>query len=246
MPSLPDPPDNAGADDALAFNRSSYEKLRALLDGMNRAISSGGGNFVSGINFAGSIPQRQLQAVLIKVTGKTPSGGSTPYPDGLYAGKIAFGIQSRNAADPPTLPDGMTLPADEDCVVTYLGDFDGADTASGSFLTTPCWRIGRVTGRCLDNSSLRMVVVDAPPRGMFLVKLAQVAGTNGNATTACSYTYDVSIYGTTTVLAAGQAVARPRDRVGPVTAANAGYATYLANGSLLLLEAWEVWDAGTC
>lgn len=77
------------------------------------------------------------------------------------------------------------------------------------------------------------------PSGIFVVKLSQNGGSNGNGTTAASYTYDVFYRGTTTKIGSTMSVDKPRYLIGPVIAATFGYA-YYDGTTLHLAEAWEV------
>lgn len=82
--------------------------------------------------------------------------------------------------------------------------------------------------------------------GFFPVKVSQTGGSNGNKTTAASYTYTVTTMDGNTTLGEDVAVAKTRPN-GTMTAGSSyGMAFYDENGDIQLWDAGEVEGTGGC
>jgi hypothetical protein len=151
-------------------------------------------------------------------------------------------------------PAGTDVDDTSDAVLADLGTADGTDAIGID--TNELGRAGHshldsvgdvVEGRLLrvNGDGVRVYTFAAAPVAAvwFAVDLSQAAGSNGNKTTAASYTYDVTAKNGETLASALTPINdRPN---GTATAATAGQAYYTAAGTLFV-EAYEKYGTGWC
>ncbi len=183
---------------------------------------------------------------IVKASG---GGGEADYTDERYwveraiikggarAARITVGLDTLEAFDTGTRPEGYIHTAS-----------NIAEKVSGTHnvpVNTPVWVHAVMDGGATPQKRFVFNTSAMTPAGvLFEVTVAQSGGTNGNLTTAPTYTYNVTNLAGTSIGSA-LAVLWARPKKGAVTAATHGFAFYDASGTLVLALVDEVYNTST-
>lgn len=152
---------------------------------------------------------------------------------GKYIGKSVLGSTNSAPTGVVVMPEGMTLAATADTLID-----DGTD---GSVYNVGDYVVGKKSGFSTDGKVT--VVLPCFP-GTIPVNVTQSGGAAGSASAACTFTYNVTTTGGTSIGAANMAVLAARP-VGLMTAGTHGMAFYL-DGVLKLLWVDEIPGTAAC
>jgi hypothetical protein len=173
--------------------------------------------------------------VTVKITSAASGGGQ-------YNGRILTGQSTADGSGDLALPEGMTVPDADDCLVINLSE----SVVSGHEIANNSFRTGRVVG--VTTAGLRIVVVSGGGgSATFAVKVEKTGGSDGTSTTAASWTYTVKdLAGTSLGTAVAQSRPRPNGKMTFQTGSS-GYGTAFYDGATLKLwDAGEVEGTGAC
>lgn len=170
--------------------------------------------------------------------------GASRYNVAVGKGSV-FGVDPDSNFVPPD--ELMTFPTDANALAVDV--FEGGSAASGTCLmVVGSIVLGTLNGTDNENPALPVYYFSSAPSGTaFKVLLTQVGGTQGDATTRATWTYNGFIFdGSGLQLFAGlspDATTRP---IGQINKAGQGWAIISNGGAIVLAEAIEPPITGAC
>jgi hypothetical protein len=187
------------------------------------------GNMMQGPLGAEGAQIRRCPVVECKITARKNSSYK-----GMYDAKMWDSDNNKYSLSATiTESDFGTLPSSANAVVFNVADIGGTWK-----ITVGDYVQGRLIGRYSDGTDTPpwLIIVNSYPKGLFPVKVTQTGGSNGNKTTAASYTYTVNDLNNDQL---GTSIALAKSRPYGLVTAGSTYGLAFYDGSTL-----KLWDAG--
>lgn len=182
-----------------------------------------------------------IDGVVLAVLGSSGGGGAGRYQIGVMLGSVAGLDQTTNfhGTDP-----GTRYPGSYNAYWTDV--YEGGSGSNGTnIITVGSFIRGSFVGMATDGTPV-FYGSSAPSGALFRVKLVQNGGSQGTASAAATWTYDVWVFDNSLQLLSAAPVEAPRFAIGTMTAATMGLAYLSATGAVVLAQAWEVHGTVTC